>query len=247
MTMKFGFGLLAMGVFAASGVHAQEIAGGELRFGFERFINEDSAIPGPGDADGKLSMEGSLELGFGAAAAQLDLTLDRYGIYDERGEGGVLHGIYNLPNGAAVGGFYGVEKNDVSDFSFYGIEGAMEMAGYGVEGWLMHAENDDADIDGTIVGIEGGYDLRDFWRTGAKVVYGEFDDDENLSRYALTNEFRFSENATFTTEFGRFDNDAPGSADIEGTYVAFMTTFSFGPGRDTTFGRRGVVDLLPGF
>lgn len=246
MTFKLTTGLLALCGLAAAGAQAQEISGGELRFGYGRFLNSDKAVPGQ-DADARYTLEGSMELAFGNAAMQLDLALDRFGLVDERGRGAILHGMYKPADSLAAGAFVGIEDSDINDYNFYGIEGLLEGPDYGVEAYVMHAEVDDSDLSGTIGGIALGYDTLPNLRSGAKIVYGELDSDETLARYAVTAEYRFSPITTISAELGRFDNDTPGSDDIEGTYVSFLTTFSFGPGQSTTFDRRGVLDLLPGF
>lgn len=246
MAIRSTAALAAICGLAATGAQAQEVSGGELRFGYERFLNDDTAVPGQ-DSDAKYSLEGSVELAFGNGAAQLDLALDRFGITDESSSGATLHGMYKPADTLAAGAFYGFENSDLNDYSFYGIEGVFEGPGYGAEAYVMNVDIDGSDLSGTLGGIAAGYDVMPNLRGGTRIVYGELDGDESIARYALTADYRFSSNATVSAELGRFDNDGPGPDDIEGNYIGVVTTFSFGPGQSTTFDRRGFIDLLPGF
>lgn len=246
MASKLTIGLLALGGLAAAGAQAQEISGGELRLGFGGFLNSDTAVPDR-DADARYTLEGSMELEFGRAAMQFDLSLDQFGLVDENARSGTLHGMYKPAGNLAAGAFIGFENSDIRDVTFYGVEGLFEGSSYGVEAYLLRSDVDEIDLSGTVGGIAVGYDALADLRSGAKIVYGEFDRDESIALYALTAEYRLGPATAISAELGRFDNDAPGSNDIEGNYVGVMATFSFGPGQSTTFDRRGIVDLLPGF
>lgn len=208
---------------------AQGFTGAELSAGMMAW-SDDTDL-------GASSYSGGLEFGvisgIGVAA---DISRHNW-----RGEEGnstsyTLHGLYALTNDATVGVFVGQDRRDLGNTDVYGIEGATSISGIEIEGYL--GRFDGVLGDGTILGLDGAFAFTD--AISATASAGIVNADDSMTSLSLGGEYRFGSGPTVFAEIGR--------ADITGESENFVTIGGrIELGQGTTFGARGLTDILPGF
>ncbi len=238
--MTFG---LAAGFSGVAGAQQVDVTGGELRFGYERAFGDDRG----GDTPSKTSLEGAMSFGLGANfAAQADLALDRYNADGDYGQAIGLHGAYAISPLTHVGAFGGYERAGDADVTYFGGEVAVDTGVTAIEGYVMAASEHDSGVDGTVWGLDGHQEITPRLDLGGRLNLGRFDDDRDVTRLAATAGYALTPAARVEAELGTADVDVPGLGRSDGAYVGVQATFTFGPGQGATFGRRGLLDLLPG-
>jgi hypothetical protein len=189
------------------------------------------------DSDlGQVTYSGGAQVSFGAIAASADFTT--YGFEALGGDGTALtfHGLYTLPTGLQLGGFYGFDTYDDLDTNYYGAEVQAFFAGATVEAFLGNADGDLA--SGTMFGLSGGYDIGPI---GLEAGYAMIDDAAGTNRLSLTGEWNLGLGPTVYAEWGTVS----GASDED--YLALGVRLGIGQNGGTTFGPRSSFEIAPGF
>ncbi len=147
-----------------------------------------------------------------------------------------VHGLYDLSPTATVGLFYGQDRRDGGDSDLYGIEGATTLSGISVDGYLGRYEGDLG--EGTLLGVNGAFAFTD--AISATASAGIVNADENWKRLSIGGEYQFGNGPTVFAEVGKFDGDVDGE-----NFISIGARIELGQG--TTFGPRGITEILPGF
>ncbi len=220
-----------------------DVTGGELRFGYERPVDGEQ----DGETPSKTSLEGAMSFGVGRAfAAQADLALDRFDARGDYGKSLGVHGAYAISPLTHVGGFAGYESAGRADVTYFGGEVAVETGVTAVEGYVMAATEHDSGVEGTVWGIEGHQGVTPQLDLGGRLNLGSFDRGVDVTRIGLTAAYAVTPAARVEAELGTADVEVPGLGSRDDAYLGVKATFTFGPGQGSTFGRRGLLDLLPG-
>ncbi|QFU08651.1 hypothetical protein PARPLA_02658 [Rhodobacteraceae bacterium THAF1] len=239
-------GFTALAVLAFGQARAQvEVTSGELRLGHERFL-DDVVVNGDEEVLSRTSLEGALEIGIGYSGlgAQFDLGLDRAGLLDDTGVNATVHGLYSLPDGVTLGVFAGHDGFGSLDSTHYGIEGAFDTGLISGEGYLMGLADD---VSGSAFGIQGGYRVLPSLQVGARLDRANLDDGADASRFGLTADYDVTESFSIGAELGVADGDLPGIGSADEGYIGVQATVGFGDKGGSSFDRRGLLDILPGF
>lgn len=147
-----------------------------------------------------------------------------------------VHGLYDLTPTATVGLFYGQDRRDAGDSDLYGIEGATTLSGIQVEGYLGQFDGDIG--QGTLLGVNGAFAFTD--AISATASAGIVNGDENWKRLSIGGEYQFGNGPTVFAEVGKYDGDVDGE-----NFISIGARIELGQG--TTFGPRGITEILPGF
>lgn len=191
------------------------------------------------------SAEFEIANGFSVAA---DVSNRSYEDIDETVTNFVVHGIYAINPDFKVGAYVGRES--ISDFDEhidnYGIELAYSAYGVSGEVYLGAAEVDGESIDVTTFGFSGAYAFGNGFSVlgGYDSVTVENGLDVTYSTLEIGAEYALGNGAAFYAKTGQLGLDAGGMEDDE-NYFAIGATFSFGPQGGTTFGPRGVYEVIP--
>ena len=216
---------------ATSGMAAaQGFSGAELSV-------ETFAFSGDGDlgyTSYSAGAEYAITRDFGLSA---DLSFYGFSALDSDGQNLTLHGIYNLSDTTSLGVFVGQDSFDTSDATIYGIEGGTEFMGGTVEGYLAQVDGDDS---ATLLALSGDYAItQSIAATGG---VGIVDMDDTLTRAHLGAEYQMQGGPAFHAELGQI-----GLSDTDETYLSIGATVAIGATRGTTFGRRSLLEILPGY
>lgn len=231
-------GVLALGAFT-SPVAAMELNGGDLNVNYSWFDQKfgDETVD-------TFSFDGAVEVGFNQNfAAQLDLGRYSFGLIDERGTNIALHGIYHLNDSTALGAFYGSDDLMSESADFYGIEAVHDTDQFSVEAYFSTEE--DQGVDANIYGILGSVGATENIAFTGSLEKADFDGDVELSKYAIGVRFSANPQAAFTASIGTFKGEAFGLSGSE-TFFSLGAEFKFGQKAGATFGRRGLLKLIPG-
>lgn len=226
-------GAIALAMLGAPAM-AFEFVGGSAKLGYSGFTD---------DMDySKASLDGQVEFGVTPVfGLQADVGVSKFFEVGETAHDLTLHGIFH--NGpTAMGVFYGVERIAGDNKDFYGFEIGQDTGAFDVELYLGNGEN--FDFDGMIGGLSGRYAVNpDF---GVGLAYDRADiNGLDASKIALKTDFAMQPNVTLGAEIGSFDAEAQGVQGRE-TYVGVNATMTFGPQQGTTFGKRGILNVIPG-
>lgn len=223
---------LSAAVFGQSAL-AGNVTGGSVGFDYSAFT-EDSA----GTLE-KSTLSSSLEYGFDRTfAIQGDLSLTHFGLSEYDAGNLTLHGIYHFNESTSLGAFIGRDTIENEGLTFYGLEAGHEVGQISGETYIAYAE--DSGVDGTLFGLAGMYDVNDAFGLG--VSYDRLDvEDLDADRITLEAEYRL-QGFVISAEFGQAEIGGLGSENFFGI-GARMT---FGAKRGSTFGQRGLIDVLPG-
>lgn len=189
------------------------------------------------DSDlGQVTYSAGAQVSFGAIAASADFST--YGFKALGGDATALtfHGLYTLPTGAQVGGFYGFDSFDGGETTYFGAEGQAFFAGVTVEAFLGQAEGDIA--DGGMFGLSGAYAIGPI---GLQAGYAMIDDAAGTDRMSLTGEWNLGLGPTVYAEWGRVGGAA------EEDYLALGVRLGIGQNGGTSFGPRSVFEIMPGY
>ena len=224
--------VMAGALFAAAPTFAQELRGGSLTFGHSAFVRDTSVS--------KTSLDGQVEVGFGRSIGlQLDLGISHLNSIGEGSTNATLHGIYHVSDQTSLGLFVGADRLSGQSLDFVGFEVGQEAAKFDIETYIAYGE--DSGIDGTIAGFSGRYSVSDSFGIGGSVERGDIGG-VGLTRFGLKGDYAATPNIALVAEVGAFD--APGTSTE--AFVGLGGKFTFGNERGTTFGKRGVVNLIPG-
>lgn len=235
-------GSLLAAMISSTSVQAVEITGGYLDLGYSTFTD--------GDLGDKYNYNGSGELAFSRAfSLQLDLGGYRFQDLSENATNVTLHTNLHTSGNASIGAFYGREYVDGPDFEFYGIEGGFDAGLADIEGYIGRQQTTDiSGLDGTLLGVAIISDVSPKWQIRAGYdlvndVYGILD----YGLLSLGADYSVSDNAEI---YGTIGNAHLTSDVVSGSgdeaYINVGVRINLGNSRGTTFGRRGVLDKIPG-
>ena len=220
----------------AAPASAFEVTGGELELTYSAF-EEDSDFS-------RTSLEGSLEAAFSrSVAAQVDLGGYKFNFVDDEATNATVHAIYHANDAASFGIFYGQDSLDGESTDFYGLEAGHEFEGVDIEAYV--ATGEEADVDGTVIGINGVIALNDRFDIGASYDTADFDGDVSLNRFAVTGTAHVTDNMGVFAEVGSLEGEVAGLSDSE-LFFGVGAEVTFGAKRGSTFGQRGLAHLVPG-
>lgn len=227
---------------SASAAYTAEVTGGYLDLGYSTFTDSDF-----GDV---FNLNGSGELAFARSfSTQLDLGGYRFQDVDENATSWTLHANLHTGGNASFGAYYGRDYVDGPDLEFYGVEAGFDAGPAEVEAYLGRQQVVDfSDVDGTLFGVAVSTEVDDQWEL--TVSYDLIDNFYGLLDYdlfALGANYHVRDNAIVYGNVGVAHISSPivpGSSNE--AYIAVGVRMNFGNVRGTTFGRRGVVDKLPG-
>lgn len=219
---------------AAGAATAQEFKG-DITLGYSAFWDNTSA--------NRISGEGAFEFGLSdRASVQLDLGLYGFGATNSEGTNFVLHGIYDVNPQGSAGVFLGVDDLNGSSVDFYGVEYGQSFGTGGVEGYIARGE--EAGVTGTVIGVEGEFALSDQFGLGVKLDNADFDGAVDITRLGVKGIYALGQGSSVFAEVGSLRASAFGLTGSE-AFVGVGLSINLG-GEEATFGRRGLLNLLPG-
>ncbi|MFA3915834.1 porin [Ruegeria hyattellae] len=219
---------------------AAEITGGYFDLGYSSFTDSDDGS--------KFYGAGSGELGFTRNfSVQADLGVYRFREVSETAYNGTLHAIYHTNDNLSLGGYYNRDEIDGGiDSNSFGIEAGYETGILGLEGYVSRIDFVDSDFDdGNLLGFKVEGSPSSQFTLSASVDYLNGPDDLELTRFGVSADYEVGEGAHVYGELGRARVDIGSGSESE-TFIGAGLRLNFGAKRGTTFGRRGLLDKLPG-
>ena len=240
MTKAWTWTAILAATVTAGAATAQEFKGAEVSAEILSYT-DDSDL-------GETTYRGSLEFGaFGAFGIQADLAFHDSRTVDLGARTTTIHALYDALDLATVGLFYSHDEVDAGGMdgsaSLYGLEGGRSFGTARVEGYLGFVDGEGD--DGQVAGVEGSYEV-----TSNISVTGSADflfADTDATRLSIGGAYRFGDGApSLFGQIGRLNVDN-GVEDSAETFVTLGARLAIGPNRGTTFGSRGLFEILSGF
>jgi hypothetical protein len=224
----------AVALMAASTAAALEFIGGNVKLGYSGLTK---------DMDySRAGLTGQAEFGIAPSfSLQTDVGVSKFFEAGETEHNLTLHGIWH--DGVAdLGVFYGAERVSGDTKNFYGFEVGQQTELFDVELYVGRGEN--FGWDGIMGGVSGRYALTP--QFGLGLSYDRADiENLDLSRVAVQADYAVTSDITVGAELGSFRADLDDSWGRE-TFVGVNAKMSFGAAQGTSFGRRGVLNIIPG-
>lgn len=235
MTLRALAALCAVSV-GANAAQAAEWTGGTIDFNYSQFA-DDSRFS-------RAAVRGSAELGFTRNwATQLDLGSYNFDAANETGWNGTVHGIYHLNDQTSLGAYLGVDDIANSSATLFGVEAGYEFAGFTAEGYLGgYADNGQT---ATIIGGQVANALGEAWELNAGFDFFNDTSGVDLTRLSIGADYHVGNGAKFYGELGSV-NVTYSTLNASEAYVGLGFRVDFGAERGATFGRRGLLDKIPG-
>lgn len=232
--MKFA-PVVAIAALCAGPALAVELTGGDLTLGYSTWTDDTSFA--------KLGVAGSAEIGFSPEfSVQGDLGTSRFLEAGETTSSIALHAIYHTGPGTSLGVFYGTDSVDNDNKDFYGFEVGQKSSMFEVEAHIGNGEN--FDLDGMVGGLSGTYNVTPVFGLGASYQRANIDG-LDISTTAIRADYEIAPTFTVGAEIGSFRADLDNVNGRE-TYIGLSATKTFGPQDGATFGRRGILNVIPG-
>ncbi len=222
-----------------SAAYAVEVTGGYVDLGYSTFTDSDL-----GDV---YNLNGAGELAFSRVfSLQLDAGGYRFEDEDYNGTNVTLHANLHTQT-ASFGAFYGQDHIEDETFQFYGVEAGFGAGPAQIEGYLGFQDLKEASgADGAILGISAGGAVNDKWTVIGKYDYlNDIEGALDVSAFSIGATYNVGTNAQVYGEFGAAHLSI-GSASSTEPFLGAGVRINLGNERGTTFGRRGVLDKLPG-
>lgn len=224
----------AVALVLASPAAALDFVGGNVTLGYSGLSH---------DMDySRAGVTGQAEFGITPTfSLQTDVGVSKFFEAGETEHNLTLHGIWN--DGVAnLGVFYGAERVSDDTKNFYGFEIGQQTDLLDVELYIGRGEN--FGWDGMMGGVSGHYSLTPEFGLGLSYDRASIED-LDLSRVALKADYAVRPDITVGAEIGSFSADLDDSWGRE-TFVGLNAKMSFGASQGTSFGRRGVLNIIPG-
>ena len=240
MTKALAWTAVLAASVTAGAATAQDFKGAEVSAEILAFT-DDSDL-------GETTYRGSLEFGvFDAFGIQADLAFHDSRTVDLGARTATIHALYDALELATVGLFYSHDEVDSDGIdgsaNLYGIEAGRSFGVAGGEAYFGFLDGEDD--DGKVAGIEGTYDVtRNISVTGsADFLFADTD----ATRLAVGGAYRFGDGGpSLFGQVGRLSVD-DGVDDSAETFVTLGAKLAIGPNQGTTFGSRGLFEILSGF
>lgn len=232
-------GALASGVCAGA-ASAAEFTGGYLDLGYSTFTDSDNGSRFYGAGSGELGFTRNFGI-------QADLSVYRFDEISETGYNGTLHAVFHTNDNLSLGAYYSRDDLDGdSDSNTYGIEAGYEVGAVGLEGYVSRINFVDASQDnGTLLGFKVDGEVAPQFTLSASVDHLNGSGDIDLTRFSVGADYNVGEGAHIYGEVGSAKLSLGSFSDTE-AYVGAGLRINFGAKRGTTFGRRGLLDKIPG-
>ena len=227
--------VLAMGLVPIS-ANAQAISGANVDVSHYQFTNNSKGT--------RQAVRGSFELGLSDTfSTQIDLGYYRFGQSSTSGRAATLHGIYQFNYGGAVGAFWGTEDENTIDRNFYGLEATYEFTNLTVEGYFSRGrvQGQNATLLGGKISSDVGTNLN----LNAQFDYMDNKGGSDLTRLAIGADYELGSGVALYGELGN-GNARVANFSSNDAFVGFGMKFNLGDRPGTTFGRRAILDRLPG-
>lgn len=228
---------IAIAGLTALPASAAEITGGYIDLGYSGFTDSNFGS--------KFYIAGSGELAFTRNfGLQLDLANYNLDQANTSAQAATLHANFHTGESLSLGAFYGSERIN-SSAQFYGLEAGYEIsARTGIEGYVLRREVSPSE-DGTMAGAKIVGSITDRVSLNANVDYIEGLANTSLTNVSIGADYDFGRGAKIYGTVGNANADAFGVSGNE-PFVGLGFRFDIGAKRGTTFGRRGVLDKIPG-
>ncbi len=119
-----------------------------------------------------------------------------YNDIDEGDEGyGLVGHVYGRNDDHLFGAFVGIGGSDDSETYVVGLEANKYFANWTLAGALAYGNNDDADVDGFGVNVEGRFFINDNFRLDGSIGWANLEndvDDEDAFAYGVGGEYQFA-------------------------------------------------------
>jgi len=230
--------LVALGavVLFAQDAGAVEVTGSTVDLSYSTFFDDTDVS--------RFALGGQVEVGFTRNfSLQFDAAYYDLNAVNDSGRTLGVHAIYHFSEEGSLGAFWGNDDISGSDVDFYGLEGGYEFNSVDAE--VYFATCDTAGVDGTIIGADPYGEIGNGFGLGAGIDHGNFDGGVDVTRFNVMVDYAATRNTSVYLEIGSLDVNAFGLSGSEG-FIGFGARFDFGAERGATFGRRGLLELLPG-
>jgi hypothetical protein len=150
---------------------------------------------GAGDEIDSYGVEGAVAFsGSGSIVFEVDAALTDS---DDADSGyGLLGHVYSRNDSHLFGGFVGIAGSDDSETYVAGLEAAKYFANWTLAGAVAYGNNDEADVDGYGVNVEGRLFVHDNLRLNGNIGWASTDsgtgDDDDAMVYGVGGEYQFS-------------------------------------------------------
>lgn len=226
---------LCGGFFLGHPVFAQEVTGGSLALSRSGFLG-DTRIA-------KTAIDGQIELGFGRSfSLQGDLGFSNLDAADQTGVTATVHAIYHVTDQTSLGLFYGADRIGGNTVDFTGFEVGQETAAFDLEAYVAYGE--ESGVSGNVAGASGRYAVNDSLGVGASIQHGDLDG-LGITRIGLQGDVAVAPRFSVSAEIGSVSGSAVGTSNSE-TFIGLGGRITFGADRGATFGKRGLLNLIPG-
>lgn len=224
-------GALALAAaLVAGGAGAQEFRGAELSAEVLGFTDDF----GSGQTTYRAGAEMGVWGGIGIAA---DLGWHGFRGLGSDSRNVTIHGLYDFDGLGTAGLFWSRDSLDGGDATTWGAEMAASFGGAAIEGHLGRL--DDSVVTGTLAGVDATYALGGLGVTGRiGLLRGDAGD---ATQVAAGAEYRLGLGPTLYGELGR-----QSEAGEDATFVTLGARVAIGSRGGTTFGPRGLFEVLTG-
>ncbi|PZQ99568.1 MAG: hypothetical protein DI533_02560 [Cereibacter sphaeroides] len=210
---------------------AQELVGGDLSIGHS-FMLDDTGYS-------KTGIGGSLAFAFGQVGVQGDMAGYSLNEIDGNGSAFTVHGSYLATPTLALGGFYGFDRYEGNTKDFFGAEIAGKSNRVGGEAYYAFGDDED------FMGVNGRFAVSDSLGLSLGLDRLTPDNGSDVTKLSVGADFAFTRTASVYGEFGTISNPFPGQT-ADGGYIGIGARINFGSEGSPTFGRRGILDMIPG-
>lgn len=221
---------------AAGTATAQGFSGAEVSTGILGFTD---------DLDfGEISYRGAVEFGigpgFGVAA---DLSYHGWRGLDMDGRNVTIHGLWDGLGFATVGAYLARDSFEGDSANGLGLEAARDFGGLAAQAaiGMVDGEGDRA----ALLLAEGRFDLAGMAPVdglAATARFGRLGGEADATRIGLGAEYSLGFGPTLYGELGHLSSDGEGE-----TYLSLGARVGIGAKGGTTFGSRGILEVIPGF
>lgn len=195
----------------------------------------------------RLSGSFEYDLGSGFAVAA-DLGLISFTDFDEDLTILTVHGIYAVSPDARVGLFIGRESSDILEIDAYGVEGAYDFSGFGVQGYVGAGEVADGFFsnDFDLLGVSADYALGNgvfFKASYDELTVQDIGVSITYSSTQVGGGYALSSGISAEASFGQFEFTGGGSP-VEQDFIKISLSYGFGAQGGTTFDTVGFFETL---